>query len=79
MYHSEAMLMSDGNVLLAGSNPNTKSTNDGPFPTIYQTQQFYPAYATWGVKRNVLANVSIRTMLLLFLLMHVLAGSTKVY
>ena len=57
MYHSEALLMPDGNVLLAGSNPNALATSDGPYPTIYQTQLFHPPYATWGVQRNKLAKV----------------------
>ena len=60
MYHSEATLTSDGNVLIAGSNPNEKTTNDGDYPTIYQTQLFHPHYTTWGVKRNKITKVRLK-------------------
>ena len=58
MYHSSALLMPDGSVLVSGSNPNTGATGSGPYPTEYRTQLFFPPYAAWGVSRNVLTDVS---------------------
>lgn len=57
MYHSSALLMPDGTVLVSGSNPNINLATTGPFPTEFRLQTFYPAYTTWGVQRNVLKNV----------------------
>ena len=57
MYHSSALLMPDGSVLISGSNPNTQMTYDGAFPTQFQTQLFFPHYLTWNVQRNSLTAV----------------------
>ncbi|KAJ7072054.1 glyoxal oxidase [Mycena amicta] len=46
MYHSSALLLPDGSVLVSGSNPNS-DLNVGPkikFPTEYRTERFYPSY-----------------------------------
>nr|GAT58538.1 predicted protein [Mycena chlorophos] len=46
MYHSSALLLPDGSVLVSGSNPNS-DLNTGPnvkYPTEYRTELFYPSY-----------------------------------
>ncbi|KAJ3486444.1 hypothetical protein NLI96_g4231 [Meripilus lineatus] len=46
MYHSTAILLADGAVLISGSNPNA-DYNVGPnvkYPTEYRTEKFYPSY-----------------------------------
>ncbi|KAF7358228.1 hypothetical protein MVEN_00871500 [Mycena venus] len=46
MYHSSAVLLPDGAVLIAGSNPNS-DLNVGPnikYPTEYRVERFYPSY-----------------------------------
>ncbi|KAF7321783.1 hypothetical protein MKEN_00700100 [Mycena kentingensis (nom. inval.)] len=46
MYHSSAILVPDGSVLVSGSNPNA-DYNVGKgikFPTEYRTERFYPSY-----------------------------------
>ncbi|KAG5641947.1 hypothetical protein DXG03_003936 [Asterophora parasitica] len=46
MYHSSAILLPDGSVLVSGSNPNS-DYNVGPtikYPTEYRTERFYPSY-----------------------------------
>ncbi|KAF8629225.1 hypothetical protein AX17_005808 [Amanita inopinata Kibby_2008] len=46
MYHSSAILLPDGSVLVSGSNPNA-DYNVGPgieYPTEYRTERFYPPY-----------------------------------
>ncbi|KJA20047.1 copper radical oxidase [Hypholoma sublateritium FD-334 SS-4] len=46
MYHSSALLLPDGSVLVSGSNPNPDYTV-GPgvvYPTEYRTELFYPSY-----------------------------------
>ena len=58
MYHSSALLLPDGTVLISGSNPNAALTLTGPFPTEFRTQIFNPHYLQWGVPRNVLWKVS---------------------
>jgi len=48
MYHSTALLLPDGSVFLAGSNPNADFIANGTrgyrFPTEYRTEAFYPSY-----------------------------------
>ena len=58
MYHSSALLLPDGTVLISGSNPNAALTLTGPYPTEFRTQIFTPHYLQWGVPRNVLWKVS---------------------
>lgn len=43
MYHSSATLLTDGSVLVAGSNPNADVTNTY-YPTEYRAEIFYPPY-----------------------------------
>ncbi|TCD68055.1 hypothetical protein EIP91_011600 [Steccherinum ochraceum] len=46
MYHSSAIILPDGAVMVTGSNPNS-DYNVGPdvkFPTEYRVEKFYPSY-----------------------------------
>lgn len=46
MYHSSAILIPDGSVIVTGSNPNA-DYNVGPgikYPTEYRVERFYPSY-----------------------------------
>ncbi|KAG2016308.1 hypothetical protein CC2G_009484 [Coprinopsis cinerea AmutBmut pab1-1] len=52
MYHSSAVLLPDGSVMVSGSNPNPDfvAPSDGhPFPTEYRTELWYP---TWYKERR---------------------------
>ncbi|KAF5316374.1 hypothetical protein D9619_006876 [Psilocybe cf. subviscida] len=46
MYHSSAVLLPDGSILVSGSNPNADYTAgpDVKYPTEYRTERFYPSY-----------------------------------
>ncbi|EJU01106.1 glyoxal oxidase [Dacryopinax primogenitus] len=46
MYHSSALLLPDGSVFVAGSNPNPDYTVGAgvKYPTEYRTERFYPWY-----------------------------------
>lgn len=52
LYHSIAMLLLDGSVLVAGSNPNEmpvmeeddRSSSDGLFQTEFRTERYFPLY-----------------------------------
>ncbi|TFK70593.1 copper radical oxidase [Pluteus cervinus] len=44
MYHSSALLLPDGSVLVSGSNPNADYNLGVPFPTENRTELFYPSY-----------------------------------
>lgn len=45
MYHSTAVLLSDGSVFIAGSNPNADFTPPtAKYPTEYRVEKFYPPY-----------------------------------
>ncbi|VDB96307.1 unnamed protein product [Peniophora sp. CBMAI 1063] len=46
LYHSSALLLPDGSVMIAGSNPNIDAniTSLVPFPTTYKAEYFYPPY-----------------------------------
>lgn len=44
LYHSSAMLLPDGSVFIAGSNPNVDVNTSTIFPTTYQAEIFYPSY-----------------------------------
>ncbi|TDL21722.1 glyoxal oxidase [Rickenella mellea] len=44
LYHSTAILLTDGSVLVAGSNPNADYTTGVPFPTEFRVERFYPTY-----------------------------------
>ncbi|CAE6409349.1 unnamed protein product [Rhizoctonia solani] len=44
LYHSTALLLPDGSVLVAGSNPNVDVNFTTTFPTTYAAERFYPPY-----------------------------------
>jgi hypothetical protein len=44
LYHSSAMLLPDGSVMVAGSNPNVDVNTSTIYPTTYQAEIFYPPY-----------------------------------
>ncbi|KAG8771435.1 hypothetical protein FRC12_003617 [Ceratobasidium sp. 428] len=44
LYHSSAILLPDGSVLVAGSNPNVDVNTTTIFPTTYKAERFYPPY-----------------------------------
>jgi Domain of unknown function (DUF1929) len=44
LYHSSAILLADGSVLVAGSNPNVDVNLTTIFPTEYRAEIFYPPY-----------------------------------
>jgi hypothetical protein len=44
LYHSTALLLPDGSVLVAGSNPNVDVNFTTAFPTTYAAERFYPPY-----------------------------------
>ena len=44
LYHSSALLLPDGSVLIAGSNPNFDVNTSTIYPTTYKAEIFYPPY-----------------------------------
>ncbi|KAJ3508389.1 hypothetical protein NLJ89_g5777 [Agrocybe chaxingu] len=44
LYHSSAILLPDGSVMIAGSNPNVDVNLTTIFPTTYKAEIFYPPY-----------------------------------
>lgn len=44
LYHSSALLLPDGSVMIAGSNPNVDVNLTTVFPTTYTVEIFYPSY-----------------------------------
>ena len=44
LYHSTALLLPDGSVMIAGSNPNVDVNLTTFFPTTYKVEYFYPPY-----------------------------------
>jgi hypothetical protein len=44
LYHSSALLLPDGSVMVAGSNPNIDVNTSTIFPTTYTAEYFYPPY-----------------------------------
>ncbi|KAA1477801.1 DUF1929-domain-containing protein [Dentipellis sp. KUC8613] len=44
LYRSSALLLPDGSVFVAGSNPNPDVNTTAPFPTTYKAEIFYPTY-----------------------------------
>ncbi|KAI0262623.1 glyoxal oxidase [Gloeopeniophorella convolvens] len=44
LYHSSAILLPDGSVMVAGSNPNIDVNLTTVFPTTYTAEYFYPLY-----------------------------------
>ena len=52
LYHSTAMLLPDGSVMVAGSNPNADVNLTTVFPTEYRADIFYPPYFSAAVRPN---------------------------
>ena len=50
LYHSSAILLADGSVFLAGSNPNPDVDKTQIFPTEYRADIFYPPYFSASVR-----------------------------
>ncbi|KAI0027666.1 glyoxal oxidase N-terminus-domain-containing protein [Vararia minispora EC-137] len=44
LYHSSAILLPDGSVMIAGSNPNIDVNLTTIYPTTYKAEYFYPPY-----------------------------------
>jgi hypothetical protein len=44
LYHSSAILLPDGSVMIAGSNPNIDANLTTIYPTTYKAEYFYPPY-----------------------------------
>ena len=56
LYHSSAILLPDGSVMVAGSNPNPDVNLTTKYPTTYTAEYFYPPYfsaKTRPVPQNV--------------------------
>jgi len=61
MYHSSALLLPDGSVMIAGSNPNIDVNVTTVFPTTYSAEYFYPPYfaaTTRPVPQNIPSTLS---------------------
>ncbi|KAG6836352.1 hypothetical protein H0H93_008908 [Arthromyces matolae] len=61
LYHSSAMLLPDGSVLIAGSNPNVDVNTSTIFQTEYRAEIFYPSYfsaSTRPVPTGIPSNIS---------------------
>lgn len=50
LYHSTAVLLPDGSVMVAGSNPNADYNPNTTYPTTYTAEYFYPPYFGKGVR-----------------------------
>jgi hypothetical protein len=50
LYHSTALLLPDGSVMVAGSNPNVDVNLTTTFPTTYTAEYFYPSYFSAPVR-----------------------------
>jgi hypothetical protein len=50
LYHSTALLLPDGSVLVAGSNPNPDVSLTAVYPTEYRADIFYPPYFSASVR-----------------------------
>ena len=55
LYHSSALLLPDGSVMVAGSNPNIDVNLTTIYPTTYTAEYYYPPYysATRPVPQNI--------------------------
>jgi Domain of unknown function (DUF1929) len=61
LYHSSAILLPDGSVMVAGSNPNIDVNLTTIYPTTYTAEYFYPSYfgaKTRPVPQNVPTTLS---------------------
>ena len=50
LYHSSALLLPSGAVIVAGSNPNVDVNTTTVFPTTYKAEIFYPPYFSAAVR-----------------------------
>ncbi|KAH9956600.1 glyoxal oxidase [Russula dissimulans] len=50
LYHSTAILLPDGSVMVAGSNPNADVNTTTIYPTTYTAEYFYPPYFSAKVR-----------------------------
>ncbi|CAG8602698.1 17193_t:CDS:2, partial [Racocetra persica] len=53
MYHSIAMIIPSGKVLVSGSNPNGVPNVNGPFPTEFRVETFSPPYLFTGARPEI--------------------------
>jgi len=61
LYHSVALLLPDGSIMVAGSNPNPDVNLNTVYPTTYTAEYFYPPYfssKTRPVPKNVPTTLS---------------------
>ena len=61
LYHSSAVLLPDGSVMVAGSNPNVDVNLTTVYPTTYTAEYFYPPYfssPTRPVPQNIPTTLS---------------------
>ncbi|KAH9989090.1 glyoxal oxidase [Russula compacta] len=50
LYHSSALLLPDGSIMVAGSNPNPDVNLNITYPTTYTAEYFYPPYFSAKVR-----------------------------
>lgn len=50
LYHSSALLLPDGSVMIAGSNPNVDFNDTTIYPTEYRAEYFYPKYFSASIR-----------------------------
>jgi hypothetical protein len=59
LYHSEALLLEDGRVLIAGSNPNEDANaKNQPFPDEKRIEVYHPSYLLSGLAKPVIQTLS---------------------
>ncbi|KAJ6945974.1 aldehyde oxidase GLOX1-like [Populus alba x Populus x berolinensis] len=63
LYHSTAHLLSDGRVLVGGSNPNSNYNFTALYPTELSVEAFYPPYFRPNVSRPLISKINPGTNL----------------
>lgn len=63
VYHSTAHLLSDGRVLVGGSNPNSNYNFTAVYPTELSVEAFYPPYFSPNVSRPLISKINPGTNL----------------
>ncbi|CAK7335829.1 unnamed protein product [Dovyalis caffra] len=63
VYHSTAHLLSDGRVLVGGSNPNSNYNFTALYPTELSLEAFYPPYFSSNVPRPLISKINPGTNL----------------